>query len=88
MIIAEYKERIADTKSMINKTDGSNRCDTLIDNAEIWNNDACKGYCILAMEDAGYNREQIREVLQKMTAAFDDISIDDAARIRNTGRNL
>ena len=88
MIIAEYKERIADTKSMINKTDGSNLFNTLIDNAEIWNNDACKGYCILAMEDAGYNREQIREVLQKMTAAFDDISIDDAARIRNTGRNL
>ena len=88
MIIAEYKERIADTKSMINKTDGSNLFNTLIDNAEIWNNDACKGYCILAMADAGYHREQIREVLQKMTAAFDDISIDDAARIRNTGRNL
>ena len=31
MIIAEYKERIADTKSMINKTDGSNLFDTMID---------------------------------------------------------
>ena len=31
MIIAEYKERIADTKSMINKTDGINLFDTMID---------------------------------------------------------
>ena len=26
--------------------------------------------------------------LQAMTAAFNDISVDDAARIRNTGRSL
>ena len=32
MIIAEYKERIADTRKMINKTDGSNLFDTMIDN--------------------------------------------------------
>lgn len=83
MKIAEYRERIADTKSMINKADGSNLFDTLIDNTEIWNNDACKGYCILAMEDAGYNREQIREVLRQFSDVFDFVTQDQAEAAYN-----
>ena len=55
---------------------------------DVWNNNTCKGYCIAAMQAAGYTREQIAGVLQAMTAAFNDISVDDAARIRNTGRSL
>lgn len=68
--------------------DGKTLADAMRETTHIWDNNACKGYCIAAMEAAGYTQEQTAEVLQKMTAAFDDISIDDAARIRNTGRSL
>lgn len=63
---------------MINKTDGTSLFDTLIDNMHIWSNDACKGYCVLAMEDAGYNREQIRDVLRQFSDVFDFVSQDQA----------
>lgn len=63
---------------MINKTDGTSLFDTQIDNMHIWSNDACKGYCVLAMEDAGYNREQIRDVLRQFSDVFDFVSQDQA----------
>lgn len=83
MRIREYKEAIADTKKMINKATGGSLFDELIDNMHIWNNDACKGYCIMAMEDAGYNREQIRDVLRQFPAVFDFVSQDQAEAAYN-----
>lgn len=68
--------------------DGRTIADAMRETTHIWDNNACKGYCITAMQAAGYAREQIAEVLQAMTAAFDDISVDSAAMIRNTGRSL
>ena len=70
MKIAEYKKLIADTRKMIDRTSGGSLFDTLIDSAEIWDNDTCKGYCILAMEGAGYSREQIRDVLRQFSNVF------------------
>ena len=87
MKIAEYKERIADTKKMINRTDGSSLFDTLIDSAEIWNNNACKGYCILAMESAGCTQEQIRDVLRQFPDVFDFVSQDQAEAAYNRFKN-
>lgn len=49
----------------------------------VWNNNACRGYCVAALQKAGYTREQIAGVLDELTAAFEEISVDDAARIRN-----
>lgn len=63
--------------------DGRTLADAMRETAHIWDNNACKGYCIAAMQAEGYTREQIAGVLQAMAAAFDDISVDDAARIRN-----
>jgi len=50
---------------------------------EFWSNKACKGYCIAAMQGAGYSREQIREVLEEMTALFEDMSVEEAKEVRN-----
>lgn len=50
----------------------------------IWSNKACGGYCISAMKATGYTREQISEVLEKLAAAFDEISIEEAEKIKNT----
>lgn len=49
----------------------------------IWDNNACKGYCIAALQAAGYTKEQISGVLEELTAAFENIGVDDAAKIRN-----
>ena len=49
----------------------------------VWNNNACRGYCVAALQKAGYTREQIAAVSEELTAAFEEISVDDAARIRN-----
>ena len=45
-----------------------------------WNNDACKGYAIMAMERAGLNAETIRKVSQQMTWCFDDATVEEAKR--------
>ena len=84
MKIAEYKKLIADTRKMIDRTSGGSLFDTLIDSAEIWDNDTCKGYCILAMEGAGYSREQIRDVLRQFSNVFDFVSQDQAEAVYNS----
>lgn len=46
---------------------------------EYWSNDACEGYAIMAMEDAGLDNETIRKVLWIMSCdLFDSVSVDEA----------
>ena len=45
-----------------------------------WNNDACKGYAIMAMERAGFDPEMIRKVSSAMTDCFDDTTVAEAGR--------
>ena len=45
-----------------------------------WNNDACKGYAIMAMKRAGLDAETIRKVNAAMTDCFDDTTVAEAAR--------
>ena len=45
-----------------------------------WNNDACKGYAIMAMERAGLDQEMIRKVSSAMTDCFDDTTVAEAGR--------
>lgn len=73
------KEFLADIQETGNKAFEAEMQNTV----NIWSNEACRGYCIAAMKAAGYTREQIAEVVEELPAAFEDISIDDAARIRN-----
>lgn len=45
-----------------------------------WNNDACKGYAIMAMNSVGLDAETIRDVIDAMTDCFDDTSVEEAGR--------
>lgn len=45
-----------------------------------WNNDACKGYAIMAMVRAGLDPETIRKVSSAMTDCFDDTTVAEAGR--------
>lgn len=50
----------------------------LIGEASIWTNDAAYGYCISAMEAAGYKREEIRDMLHYMHSAFEELTVEEA----------
>lgn len=48
---------------------------------DVWSNDSCRGYAIIAMKDSGMDRKQIREVLRH----FDfTASLSEAERVFRT----
>ena len=46
-----------------------------------WYNDTMKGYLIAAGENAGYDRESIRELLNGLRLALSDMSKADADKV-------
>lgn len=52
--------------------------ETLIEQKSIWSNEAAYGYCIMAMEDAGYPREKISELIGYLHDSFDFVSPEEA----------
>ena len=53
-----------------------------------WNNDACKGYAIMAMRSADLDEETIQKVSKAMTWAFDGVTVDEAADYYRKGTVL
>lgn len=47
----------------------------------IWSNDACMGYCIRAMEIAGFDEEHIRSAVRGMHQAFDELTEEEAEEV-------
>ena len=45
---------------------------------ESWNNSACLGFVITAMENLGYEPEKITEVVMELKELFDWFTIEDA----------
>ena len=44
----------------------------------MWRNDACRGYVIMAMQDCGFSREDIRRVVRQLYEVFDFHTISEA----------
>lgn len=59
--------------------------ETLLEQTEIWTNEACRGYVIKALERMEKPKEEIEKVLSSLNAAFDDFSIEEAEQ---TWRNF
>lgn len=38
---------------------------------DVWSNDACRGYVIMAMQDCGFSHEDIRRVVRQLYEVFD-----------------
>lgn len=76
MTINEYLKGLPDMKSK----NGQPMRELMADAVSIWSNDSCKGYCILAMQQAGFNREQIEKVLTELRWAFDEKTVTEAER--------
>lgn len=45
-----------------------------------WDNAVCRGYCIMALERAGYGTEDIKKVLAELERCFDDSTTEEARR--------
>lgn len=44
--------------------------------------EACIGYCVMAMRNAGLSEKTQRKVLDELTQCFDDVSVEDAAQMK------
>lgn len=52
----------------------------LLQEGSIWTNDACYGYCIQAMEYAGFPKDRIIAMLHHLHEAFSELSVEDAEK--------
>ena len=53
----------------------------LAQETSIWTNDACYGYCIRAMEIAGFDHEHIKSAVRAMAYAFDELTVEEAESV-------
>lgn len=51
-----------------------------------WRNDACMGYALIAMQQAGLSKKDILAVLGLMEGNFDFVSVEEAAEKMLTAR--
>ena len=54
--------------------------DVLIREQSIWTNDACYGYCIVAMKNAGFTRKKISEMIHYLHSAFEEYTVEEAEK--------
>jgi hypothetical protein len=45
---------------------------------ESWSNSACCGYALFAAKSLGYSKEQIRDLISALNAAFGNHSVEEA----------
>lgn len=50
----------------------------LLQETSIWSNDACYGYMIIAMENAGYSRDEIIKLSRYLHSAFEEYLVEEA----------
>lgn len=50
----------------------------VLSETNIWTNDACHGYLIRAMENAGFDREHILSAIRGLHQAFDELTVEEA----------
>ena len=71
MKIAEYIEKQKETLP-------AELAQILIGEASVWSNEACYGYVVEAMENAGYSTEKILDILHYLHSAFEFMSVEEA----------
>ena len=52
---------------------------------DIWSNNACKGYAISAAIAAGLDKNQTARLIDAMRAAFEEMTVDEAAAFYEGG---
>lgn len=52
--------------------------DIIVNEHSIWTNDACYGYTIVAMRNAGYDEDKITELMRYLHSAFEEYTVEEA----------
>ncbi len=72
MKVAEYIKKTQELPAEV--------AELILSETSIWTNDACYGYCIIALRAAGFSADQIDEVLHFLHLAFDDYGVEEAEK--------
>lgn len=81
MTIKEYLQGVEAAKMVPVAPGGMSFTDAIKETMEIWSNDACMGYFLRAAQIAELDQDTIRKVLEAYRAAFEEISVDEAADV-------
>ena len=83
-LLNQREKKIENLENEINilksKIDSYIKINNFLSNND-YDNNACKGYIIRALEDLEYSREQIKEVLNNLRFQFDELTIQEAKHI-------
>ena len=69
MTIKDYLKKLKSAQGVLAESEGANFTDS------------CIGYFLRAAQIAGVDRDTIREVLDAYSVVFEEISVDEAAKI-------
>lgn len=81
MTSEDYLKKLKSAQGVLAESEGANFTDSMMEIAEIWSNDSCIGYFLRAAQIAGVDRDTIRDILDAYSVAFEEISVDEAAKI-------
>ena len=72
MKVAEYIQK--------NKEMPAKIAEILSQETSIWSNDACYGYVIIAMRNAGYKEKDIDTMMRYLHSAFEEYLVEEAEK--------
>ncbi len=81
MTIKDYLKKLKAAQGVMAESDEASFTESMMEIQEIWSNDSCIGYFLRAAQIAGVDRDTIKEVLAAYSMAFEEISVDEAAKI-------
>lgn len=81
MTVKEYLSAIDRTKLTLSESSGKMFADAMAESAELWSNEACKGYFLQAARVAGIDQSVIQKILRAYKEVFETLTVDEAAAI-------
>ena len=81
MTIKDYMRKVESAKMTPKDSAGASFTDAMMENTEIWSNDACVGYFLRVAQIVGLDQVDTRNVVEAFNTAFDGTSVDEAADI-------
>lgn len=82
MKLKDYKEDLKKLDERFKPKEGCRKLsEQMLEDVEIWSNDACRGYIIKAAELLEMDPATIQGVVYKLSRVFDDYTITEAEQI-------
>lgn len=79
MTIKEYRESLEVLKNFKNRNeDGPALDELMLDTMDIWSNNAALGYLMIALKNAGTDKDMADKIKACMREAFGDMSVSEA----------